>query len=131
MPLSSIAQWVGLRRDKGHDRTARLFRVLDDFSRSMQKQGEQTPTGEALRVAAKAAAKSRDVLRAPEEAVAQYLSELPEQQRDMLRKWHEGMTTFEIAESMNLQPQAVARSLAKVYANLRVLQRHHGKKAVR
>lgn len=98
MPSRSIAQLINLRRDKGH--TDRLC-------------GE-------LRAAAKAA-ESEDAAPATEEMVLQYLGALPEQERQMLTAWHEGATRFEIAKNMNMQPEAVIRSLAKIYAELRLM----------
>jgi DNA-directed RNA polymerase specialized sigma24 family protein len=58
-------------------------------------------------------------------AMTAYLHALPEPQRTLYRKWDQGMSAFEIAASMNMERRSVARVLAKVYSQLRVIAQHY------
>lgn len=128
MPLSSIAKLVGLGCDERHDRTERLFKALERISDFGEKGGGRPLDMQAIRASANEAAAESRLLPSEEEAVAQYLGALPERTRTMLKKWHQGRSAYQIAKSMNASPQAVARSLAKIYADLRVMHRHYAPK---
>lgn len=52
--------------------------------------------------------------------IQRYQDSLPEPQRSILRKRREGMSTCDIAASIGLQPSAVRRTIAKLYADLRL-----------
>lgn len=67
---------------------------------------------------AKAAPKSPNWPDDTKQAVMQFIAQLPKKQRSMFNQWHQGRSTPEIAKQMGLQRQEVARSLAKVYADL-------------
>lgn len=123
MLLNSIPRLVGLRRDQDHDRTELLYAALGQFSRSMEKQGEQPLNMRAVREAAEP--ESHETVPATEAAVARYLDALPESERTMLKMWHQGMNVQQIAKRTKTRPTSVAKSFARIYADLRVLYRHH------
>jgi DNA-directed RNA polymerase specialized sigma24 family protein len=125
MPLSSITKMLGLRRDESHGQTERLFNALGRISRTAVEEGEQGLDMQAIRriaVSAESPAPPTD------EAVRQYLGALPERERAMFKKWMEGLSTTQISQGFDTQPRAVARVLARIVTDLRLLNRHHALK---
>lgn len=122
MSLRSIAKIVGRRRDQAHDREW-LLAALDRISRSTAQDGDQALDMLAIRQAAQTSAEPLNEL--TEEAVAQYLDVLSERERAMFQLCRDGLTASEIAHRMNMERKAVALSLARIYTNLRFLNRRN------
>lgn len=126
MPLSSIAKMMGLRRDASHGQTERLFKALGRISgAAVEEDGEQGLDLQAIRTIA---ASGESLAMPTEKAVMEYLNALPKRERSMLRQWFKGMNSTQIAQGMNTKPQSVARVLARLVTDLRLLNRHHALK---
>lgn len=121
MPLRSITQKLGLRRDKRPIAEVEEAAVKR-LSYALENDGASPIDLKAIsNVAREAASESPGFSAATRAAMAEYLGALPEPQRSMYRQRDEGMSVFDIANRMEMTPKAVARSLAKIYSNLRLL----------
>lgn len=124
MPLRIIAQLLGRRREERHDRAEQLLNDLERVCQSAKKNDEQPLDMHAIRrIATDTLAKPQAEL--TEDAVDHYLGTLSERERAMFEMCRDGMTASEIAKRIGMERHTVARSLAKIYADLKRSNRHN------